>query len=351
MTAILIPAYEPDMILAGYVRELTASGYPVVVADDGSGPDYAPVFAAAAEAGAKVLTFSRNRGKGAVLKDLYRHVLAEMPDCSAVITADSDGQHAAEDVRRADELLRRGESFVLGVREFRRMPFRSKMGNGLSRFVFALSASYWLSDNQTGLRGFAREQLPAMLRVPGERYDYELSVLWYAALGGVPIRQLTIQTIYHDNNAKTHFRTVQDTLLLYRNLARCNRFGVICRGAALIALVVLDAAGLAAGLPWAAVLTAVWAAEKLAGLALKKTVTFRGLPLKGALREILYSALGLAVTLGLAAGMRALGAELPLSLHWLIGRAVALPVRYFACEAFSKMAVSRAMSSEISVPK
>ena len=39
MTAVLIPAYEPEMILVDYVRMLSENGFAVVVADDGSGPE------------------------------------------------------------------------------------------------------------------------------------------------------------------------------------------------------------------------------------------------------------------------------------------------------------------------
>ena len=47
---IVIPAYEPGEEFVPYAQEVLAAGLgPVLVVDDGSGPAYAPVFAALAE--------------------------------------------------------------------------------------------------------------------------------------------------------------------------------------------------------------------------------------------------------------------------------------------------------------
>ena len=47
---IVIPAYEPGGEFVPYAQEVLAAGLgPVLVVDDGSGPAYAPVFAALAE--------------------------------------------------------------------------------------------------------------------------------------------------------------------------------------------------------------------------------------------------------------------------------------------------------------
>ena len=63
---IVIPAYEPGGEFVPYAQEVLAAGLgPVLVVDDGSGPAYAPVFAALAEMGCTVLTHEQNRGKGA----------------------------------------------------------------------------------------------------------------------------------------------------------------------------------------------------------------------------------------------------------------------------------------------
>ena len=66
MIVVLIPAYKPDEALLRLLSELEGEGLSALVVDDGSGPDYAPVFARAAEK-ATVLRAPRNEGKGAAL--------------------------------------------------------------------------------------------------------------------------------------------------------------------------------------------------------------------------------------------------------------------------------------------
>ena len=349
MTAVLIPAYEPEPILVNYVEELASMGFTVVVADDGSGEAYSGIFAQAAEF-ADVLSFPKNRGKGAVLKSLYAHVLENMPDCSAVVTADSDGQHTSKDVLRITKLLESGEKFVLGVRDIgKNAPIMSQIGNDLSRVVFALSASLWLKDNQTGLRGFSRDQLSWMLEVEGDRFDYELSVLWQAAVIGIPMKQIEIQTIYFNNNSGTHFRKIKDTALLYITLARCNRAAVVCRFAVFLSLVVLDIAPV--DVPFWFALPLSWTCGKLICLFIRKLGRFKGLPIKGVLREIGYSVFSLAFTVGIAALLKILWDGAPLCLCWLAGRTVVLPLRYFFCKILSQIAFSTERSSESSLPK
>ena len=349
MTAVLIPAYEPEPILVKYVEELTSMGFPVVVADDGSGEAYRDIFEETAKY-AHVLTFPKNRGKGAVLKSLYTYVLENMPRCSAVVTADSDGQHSSRDVMRISELLESGEKFVLGVRDIgKNAPIMSRIGNGLSRVVFALSASVWLKDNQTGLRGFSRDQLPWMTEVEGDRFDYELSVLWQAAIQGIPMRLIEIQTIYFNNNSGTHFRKIRDTVLLYVTLAKCNKSAVLCRFAVFLSLVILDI--VVVGLPFYVILPIVWCVMTLSCLVLRKLGRFKGLPVSGALRGIVYSFWGLAVTLGVFWLFTLVWPTALLSVCWVAGRLVALPLRYFFCKIFSQRAFSKARSSESSLPK
>ncbi|WP_262107775.1 glycosyltransferase [Arthrobacter sp. Marseille-P9274] len=99
---ILIPAFEPDRKLITLVAGLRAADrrLTVLVVDDGSGPDFAPVFAAARSAGATVIGYPRNRGKGQALKTGFDYVARHHPD-RGVVCADSDGQHAISDILRS----------------------------------------------------------------------------------------------------------------------------------------------------------------------------------------------------------------------------------------------------------
>ena len=99
---ILIPSLEPDDRLPAYVRKLLERGFTrAVIVNDGSSEKYQPIFdELAAMDGVTVLKHEVNRGKGCGLKTGYTYIRDEIPQASGVITADADGQHTVEDVRR-----------------------------------------------------------------------------------------------------------------------------------------------------------------------------------------------------------------------------------------------------------
>jgi len=218
MDAVLIPAYEPDEELVKLTQHLKEAGFAIVVVDDGSGPDYRAVFDAVSQ-DAQVLRHAENRGKGAALKTGMRHIREHMPDVEHFITCDADGQHRVEDVVRVSRQLEAGHKFVLTMRNRRTdIPLRSKVGNLMSRVVYALLTKRYLSDNQSGLRGFSRDQINWLVEVEKDNYDYEMNVLYYAAKKAVPIFTIPIEAIYINNNQSSHFQPVKDTIRIYKSL-------------------------------------------------------------------------------------------------------------------------------------
>ena len=218
MNVILIPAYEPDRQLVKLVGELVENNFKIVVVDDGSGERYAEIFNSIRDR-ADLVTLDKNCGKGAALKAGMQYIKDNLPDCTAFITCDADGQHRPADVVRVSELLNKGEKFVLTVRQRKgKIPFRSRFGNDLSKFVYTLLTNRYLSDNQSGLRGFDICNLDWLIRVEKNNYDYEMNVLYYAAKMGLKVTTLPIDAIYIENNASSHFNPVKDTLRIYKSL-------------------------------------------------------------------------------------------------------------------------------------
>ena len=215
---VLIPAYRPDECLCELVERLSAEGFGIVVVDDGSGSQYAPIFRQV-ESRATVLVSPQNRGKGAALKLGMGKIKEIFPEAQWFITADADGQHRVEDILRVRRELREGASLVLTMRRLhRKIPLRSKVGNDMSRVIYTLLSGHFLRDNQSGLRGFAAEHIPWMLQVAGDKYDYEMNTLYYADKQHIPITTLPIDAIYIDGNKSSHFDPVKDTLRIYRRL-------------------------------------------------------------------------------------------------------------------------------------
>ena len=220
LTAVVIPAYKPDDRLPPYVAALKEAGVgKIVIIDDGSGKDYQPLFGSIPQDEiVHIISYEPNAGKGVALKRGMAYLKDECPEQLYVVTADSDGQHTVKDVlRMADAMAEDSTGVLLGSRDFSQpdVPFKSRNGNRITSTVFKLLYGIWVSDTQTGLRGFARELLPMMIAVKGDRYEYEMNVLIECAHKKLPMRALTIQTVYENNNEGSHFRAVRDSVRIY----------------------------------------------------------------------------------------------------------------------------------------
>lgn len=233
----LIPAYEPDAKIIDLTKELKNRRFDVVVVDDGSGPDYADLFESLSR-DATVLTHKENHGKGAALKTGLSYINKYMAYTESVltgagtetisgrdaviVTADADGQHLPDDVQRVAEIAAaRPSALVLGSRALAGdVPARSRFGNTVTRHVYSAATGIKVHDTQTGLRAFHRSMIPRLLRIEGDRYEYEINMLMQLASEGVPIIEERIETVYEDNNSCSHFRTIRDSLRVYREILK-----------------------------------------------------------------------------------------------------------------------------------
>lgn len=216
---LVIPAYRPSPALIELVHELLDDPYPlIVVVDDGSGPDYAAVFAKLkGNTRVRVLEHRTNQGKGAALKTAIEFLLQGNFAHCGLVTVDADGQHLPEDVRRiANEAARHPNSLCLGVRALtKEMPVRSLFGNILTRGIFHLLMGKLILDTQTGLRAVPPELLPELLSLKSRHYDFELEMLVSACQRGLTVIQVPIKTVYLDGNVSSHFNPMLDSLRVY----------------------------------------------------------------------------------------------------------------------------------------
>lgn len=220
-TVVLIPAYKPDMRLAALAETLSGQ-YGVLIIDDGSGADFDGVFDACVPF-ACVLRYPVNKGKGGAMKYGFSKIGELFPDAEYVVTADADGQHTFEDIGKVAAELRERSGLVLGSRAFTgKVPARSIFGNTVTRCVFALASGTKVYDTQTGLRGFSAEYLDEFSRLEGDRYEYEMTMLMYAADRSIPIHEVEIETIYEDGNKCSHFNAVRDSFRIYLIIFKCS---------------------------------------------------------------------------------------------------------------------------------
>src|SRR5207248_3236128 len=105
-----------------------------------------------------VIHHTMNFGKGAALKTGLGYALALLPGCCGVVTADADGQHHPDDiVRIADRLRTNPEALILGARQFeRRVPWKSRVGNRVTRILLRLVVGQKLTDTQPAYVAYQR---------------------------------------------------------------------------------------------------------------------------------------------------------------------------------------------------
>lgn len=279
---ILIPALDPDQRLISLLNSILTDDFTgqVVVVDDGTVEQ--TIFNEIQTTFAKrvtVLHHPHNLGKGAALKTGFAYFVQHDPDLLGIATLDSDGQHTMHDLRKCvAKFMQHPNALVLGCRHFAKdIPLRSRFGNVLTNRLVRLLTGLKISDTQTGLRVIPMAYAKQALAMPGERFEFEFTMLLQAKANGVAIVEQPIQTIYLDGNASSHFRVIRDSVAIYWRFVKFALSGLVSFGIdiSLFALFIhlLDAANLSA------VMLATVAARLLSAVAnylLNHQVVFEG---------------------------------------------------------------------------
>lgn len=214
---IVIPALEPETELIHYIHELKICvGGEIIVVDDGSGPEYQHIFRKISDVeGCTVLHHRKNQGKGQALKTAFRYIHKKVLTKAHIVCTDCDGQHTASDIIGVLKTVEaHPDSLVLGVRDFSEsgVPARSIIGNRGSSLMFWLKSGQWINDTQTGLRAFENSLLSFMMKISGDRFEYEMEMLSECVKHNICIYTTKIQTIYKNGNRGSHFRPVSDSI-------------------------------------------------------------------------------------------------------------------------------------------
>ena len=227
----LIPAYMPDEKLTGVVRELYGKDFKVVVVNDGSPAEYDDIFEATAKY-AEILRHETNLGKGEALKTGLRFIRMYCEAPYVIVNADADGQHKTEDILRVAETASvNRSSLVLGSRKLTgKVPFKSRAGNAITRFVYRLSTGSAVFDTQTGLRAYSEKLIDRMIAIKGSRYEYEMNMLMELPREGCEIKEVWIDTVYINNNAASHFDPVKDSAKIYKEIMKFSASSLLSFG-------------------------------------------------------------------------------------------------------------------------
>lgn len=217
---IIIPAYKPDkQIMLEFILKVKEKFNNIVVVNDGSGEDYTEFFKKIQTEGISVLNHYVNLGKGRTIKTAFNYVLNNYENLTGVVTADCDGQHYIEDIIKcANKLKEKPDKLIIGARNFneKHVPFKSRFGNKITRWIFGTFVGIKITDTQTGLRAFGKQTMMKFLGTAGERYEYETNMLIECKEKEIKIEEVPISTVYIRNNSLSHFNVLKDSFRIYK---------------------------------------------------------------------------------------------------------------------------------------
>jgi glycosyltransferase involved in cell wall biosynthesis len=191
---VVVAAYNEAAVIAEVVRPLVASGYRVVVVDDGSGDDTA---ARARDAGAVALRHVINRGQGAALQSGLRYALAR--GAQVLVTFDADGQHSAQDIPRlVRPITEQTADIVLGSRFIEHaaaVPPARRLLLRLAVVFTGVMSGIRLSDAHNGLRAMSR-RAALQVDLQLDRMAHASEIIDQLAGTGLPLVEVSVTVRY-----------------------------------------------------------------------------------------------------------------------------------------------------------
>lgn len=195
----VIPCFNEAARIGLIVAQIQAHVPKVIVVDDGSTDGTAEP---ARSAGAELIRFSKNHGKGRALQAGWRR--ARELGFTWVIMLDGDGQHSADDIPKFfAQAGKNGCPLVVGNRmdECEAMPFlRRQVNRWLSRRISRMTGVE-LPDSQCGFR---LAHLETLLSLPlrANRFEIESAMLVAFSRAGCTVEFVPIPAIYQQEASK-----------------------------------------------------------------------------------------------------------------------------------------------------
>lgn len=192
-----IPCFNTEVSIVKVVCEAQKHGDEVIVVDDGSHDNTAKV---AREAGARVISHSRNRGYGEAVKSCIE--VAKESDADILVILDGDGQHDPDEIGRLVSPILRGEAdMVIGSRflnDVVSMPRYRWFGITVITWLFNLGSSTKVSDAQSGFRAY-RKGVFQNFSLAERRMGISIEILEKARREGAIIKEIPISCTYVDS--------------------------------------------------------------------------------------------------------------------------------------------------------
>ena len=211
---IIVPAYNEAQMIGEILRVFKKiESVQLIVVDDGSTDNTYKIASGQAD---YVLRHIINRGKGAAVRTGIE--AAKIQGAEYVVTADSDGQHAADDIRNIINCAKKEKyDVVLGYRDLSSltMPFARRVANRFANFFTWIIYGIKVKDSQCGLRCYGSQAINRILTVR-DKYEYDTEVLREISRHKLRFAQVPIETRYSNySQQKKHKQTFSNGLKMF----------------------------------------------------------------------------------------------------------------------------------------
>lgn len=193
-SAIILPAYNEEKNIKLVIRE-ARQALPnsfLLVIDDGSTDG---TYEIAKSSGVTVLRHEENKGKGEAIKTGLNYLMKRRIDFFLI--ADTDRQYKIIDGKKILKVLEKGKAdFVMGKRDWSKVPFRHKLGNLVWRASFNLLFGQKLEDTNCGFVGFSKRVAEKIRDSIHGGYILEDEMLISAIKNGLKVKQVPVDVVY-----------------------------------------------------------------------------------------------------------------------------------------------------------
>ncbi len=206
---VVIPALNAaktiGAVIAGVTKYIHSKN--IIIVDDGSSDATASIVSSS---GARLLTHTVNRGKGAALQTAFDYMLESPLD--AIITLDADLQHSPDFIPQFAGLYSSGKfDIIIGSRlhDKKGMPFHRVLSNTITTFLVSARTAKKIDDSQSGYRLIDRKVLES-IRLTSSGFEAETEFIIKAAGHGFRFGFVPIESVYAGE--KSHMRHFSTTV-------------------------------------------------------------------------------------------------------------------------------------------
>lgn len=189
---VAMPAYNEERYIGTLVLKARKYTDEVMVIDDGSTDGTAEISRLA---GAKVISHSKNKGKGVAVQSILGEVKKKIPD--VLVLLDADSQHNPDEIPRLIKPVLEGYDLVIGSRKDTKksIPFYRRIGQKILLHSTRILARNRISDSESGFRAFSRRAI-AELKLSQKGFAIESEMIADAEEKGLKITEVPISVKY-----------------------------------------------------------------------------------------------------------------------------------------------------------